>query len=209
VSPPAYAATAALSVWNDPDGDPLEAAPVATTGPCGQPALVGNTLGVTCTVPYTGVPAANLIEGTWSIAQAVRDPWTTVTYSRDLLVRNRPPLFGFGATSAFGACTTTPTCCEFDMGQCVTREQSWAASSVPSGVWLEDPDGDPLVVTFGGSEVGVPQNATVCLPGDCQFTFAVPMEVGCGSLASASFTATISDGGPPATATHAIGRVCR
>ena len=208
-SPAAYVATAELSTWTDPDGDPLEAAPVSEVGPCGQPGLVGGKLLVTCSVPFTGSPAANLIVGSWDVAHAVRDPWTRVDHARELAIHNRPPTFKTASFSAAATCSTTPSCCEFDMGQCVTREREWAATSIPSGGWLEDPDGDPLLVTFGPSEVGFAPSTRVCLPDDCQFTFSVPVEAMCGVPSAAAFSATISDGGPSVQSPAGIQRVCK
>jgi len=208
-SPAAYVATAELSTWTDPDGDPLEAAPVTTVGPCGQPSLTGNKLNVTCSVPYAGSPAASLIVGSWNVAHAVRDPWIQVDHARELVVHNRPPAFKTTSFSAAATCTATPNCCEFDMGQCVAREREWAATSIPSGSWLEDPDGDPLLVTFGASEIGFAPSTRVCLPGDCQFIFSVPLEAACGVPSPATFSATVSDGGPSVQSPAGIQRVCK
>jgi hypothetical protein len=207
----AYLASAALSSWLDPDGDPLAVVPAQTVGPCAPPTLSSGTATVSCALPFTGSPAADQLAGTRPVPHAVRDPWaSSATAAVTLTILNRPPAFLATAFTAMAACRLESGCCELDPDTklCVSRELSWGPGAASSGTLLADPDGDPLSVVFGPSELAITPGSAVCTPSDCAFTFRPPQVTACG-LEGTAADALVTDGAATVQATLDVSRGCQ
>jgi hypothetical protein len=204
-----YVATATLDAWSDPEGDPLTPVPSVAAG-CTAPTLVAGTASITCFYPFTGSPAAEQFAGPHAISYAVRDPWASTSRAIGVTVLNRPPIFLVSAFTVAAACVSETTCCEFDPDThvCMSRDRSWGPASIPSGVFLADPDGDPLSVVFFTGAVGVSPSNSVCTPSTCAFTFQVPASTSCGDQGSVSAGLTVTDGAAPTPGSLTFMRVC-
>ncbi|MFT3913202.1 MAG: hypothetical protein QM704_03650 [Anaeromyxobacteraceae bacterium] len=208
----AYLATAHVSSWADPDGDPLEAVPGVVSGPCSRVALVGALMTATCSVPYTGVPAAALIAGTWPVQHSARDPWETASTSApEVTVLDHAPTLVPATFSTATTCTLTPICCDFDVGGCIARERTFAAMTLGSGgTWLTDPDGDPMLVTFSAGSASAAPGSLLCTGADCVATFSAPIQTTCGAMStSVSLGVSANDGGQTTTGTIDIALACK
>lgn len=208
----AYLANPRLSSWSDPDGDPLEAVAGVVSGPCSKLTLVGPVVTATCSVPYTGVPAAGLISGTWPVQHAVRDPWETAsTTAPEVTVLDRAPTLVPASFSTTTTCALTPVCCDFDVDGCLARERTFAATTLGSGgTWLVDPDGDPMLVTFSAGTASATPGSILCTGADCVTTFNLPQQSACGSMStSASLGVSANDGGLTTSGTIDIALGCK
>lgn len=171
----AYRATAALSTWSDPDGDPLMPVPGASTGDpqCPQLDVVGGTSTASCSLAFTGTPAVANFAGSHLVSQHVQDPWVSAAAPSNVsfAIGNRAPSITatpvvLHTTCEWGACCGQAKDLETGLWDCVAWDTSWASGSTTvSGRW-NDPDGDPLEVTLTGAP------AQVCTPATCALTFA-------------------------------------
>ena len=207
----AYVASATLDSWTDPDGDPLSIDPGVAVSACAPPALTAGEVSVSCSLPFTGSPAADQFAGPRVFTYFVHDPWAYSSQrTTGLTLLNRPPSFLSSAFAAHGSCTPDEICCEFDpeVG-CLMHMTNWESDTVASGVFLADPDGDPLSVVFSPSAVLITPGSAVCTPTTCSFSFQVPATSTCDGLEAEPVGATITDGAVTVPTTLAIARACQ
>jgi hypothetical protein len=211
----AYEAEAPLSAWSDPDGDPLTVVPGSATGDaaCARLTLQGDVAMATCSVPFTGTPVANLIAGTHTVVQHVRDPWLeaasppAVTFT----VANRAPTIDAAqaVNIPVSSCAySADACCAWELDP-ETRERTWVCSGgnaygsgagPVTGRW-HDPDADPLSVTVADA-------AAVCTPAACAVSVSYPGENSCNIAIGISAATTASDGVSSASATFNVLPAC-
>lgn len=209
----AYEAQAPLSSWSDPDGDPLAVVPGASTGDtaCGRLTIQGGLATVSCSVSFTGTPAANLIAVAHAVTQHVQDPWVeaaspqTVTFT----VANRAPTIDPAPVPVPVQCSyAADACCELECDPetrtcvevCGGADTYGSGTAAVSGRW-HDPDGDPLDVTLGSA-------AAVCTPATCALGVTYPGGNTCGGAVHTTTATTASDGVAAASASFAVSPAC-
>jgi len=207
-----YLASALLSEYVDDDGDPI-----APSAPTGDPrcAEVSSLVGggrpqATCSMLYTGTPAAHLFAGSHRLQIAMGDPWaSTAAVPVDLTILNRPPRLTVASLGLDApTCTGTTTCCLFDpdLRRCVEFEREAGPSSLTVPPPVVDPDGDPLAIAFGSA--ATPPSMT-CAQASCpNVTFAQGSAAFCPGELVASPTVTVSDGAAPVTGVIGLGVNC-
>lgn len=207
----AYGATATLSSWSDPDGDPLLPVPGS---PSGDPrcSVVVDASGVAraeCSLAFLGVPAVANFAGTHAVTQHVQDPWTpapprTATFT----IGNRPPSIDSSATHLYGGTCTVTGCCSYIAGEgcVVVRSTSPAGSSAVPSRW-SDPDGDPLGVDASPSATITPA-PIVCMDSSCSLPLTLAQLTSvCGDEAEV-LPVTVTDGAAAATFSLTVERGC-
>lgn len=198
----AYRASAVLTSWRDPDGDPL--APGSPTGDaaCSSYALDGSgRVVVQCSLASPVAAMAGTFVGLHDVQQFVQDPWsrspTTVTR---LDILNQPPVLTKPRATHTASCTVAGGCCD---SQCWFPKFTMAATTVEIGSFVTDPDGDPVRVTI------TPTGQTMaCLPWECSFSAPLAAEVTCTATANDSFGISVTDGAATVTGTTVVSRVC-
>ena len=145
-----YYALAPLSTWVDDDGDPL--LPSVSGDPLCPTAMVSQgTAWVTCSLPFSGVPAVGSFAGTHNLSVTMSDPFAAgPSQSTALSILDRPPVIASSPVSLAASCTATSACCAVQAGQCSVYDVTWGAAegSVPIAT---DPDGDPLALSVSTS----------------------------------------------------------
>ena len=161
----AYLASAKLSGWRDPDGDPMVQADFTGDAACPSYTLdVSGRAAVQCSLASAMSAVVGNFVGAHDIQQRVRDPWAAspVASVSRIEILNRPPVLTTAPVTLRAACVPTQSCCAWEAGYCM--DYKWDISSVRETVasFVVDPDGDPVHVTL--SPAGSSQ---VCLPSQC------------------------------------------
>jgi hypothetical protein len=169
----AYLATAPLSSFEDPDGDPLY--PSGSTGDpsCATFSLAGGEARVACAREYalaSGLPPLAGFVGDHPVVLRVFDGWEGVSLAAVVNIQNGAPTataFDGTVESCFCACSKWSA----DGSTCV-GQATWVAdaTTVPLPVTAGDVDGDPVQVSF--SPVPVSGAQKTVLPGDCGDTLS-------------------------------------
>jgi hypothetical protein len=184
----AYRASALATRWQDPDGDPIATA-TGSTGDavCSSWRLQADqTAVVDCVQAFHGNPdELARFAGTRTVSLLVRDPWQTADpQGTAITIRN----------NAVSASSSTFTGCQLGSrlieGECCSWSSepglprwctlgSWHCGAVPLNPALDDPDGDPMRVTWLGG--GFDAKTVVCEPGTCAATAtpAIASYLGC------------------------------
>jgi hypothetical protein len=158
----AYRASAELSRWSDPDGDPLFQDGLTGDVLCPEVAFGDDGVAaVSCSLAYVGTPALANFTGVHTIVVHARDPWAPAaeasTTRLDVLNRAPTPVpqtYAAAASCGVGACCAgTGSSCE--------RYTTFGAATVSAAGFVNDPDGDPLTVTSAVA-------STVCEPPACE-----------------------------------------
>lgn len=166
----AYAATARLARFTDPDGDPLfQGAPTGDVL-CPDVAVGADGVAVlSCAQPYVGTPALQNFVGAHAVLVLARDPWAAAEApdATTLQILNRPPAHvpqSYGATASCGA----GECCRaLDPRSCDDYYTTFGSAPFRAEGFVTDPDGDPLLVT-------TPAASAVCEPAACAFDLILP-----------------------------------
>ncbi|HET9551460.1 MAG TPA: hypothetical protein VFP50_00695 [Anaeromyxobacteraceae bacterium] len=201
----AWTGTADLSIFDDPDGDPLSAAPSSGDSHCTAFQVASGTVRVTCSAAYAvstgGLPPLTSYLGAHLVVARVTDGWTTAEAPATVTVTNRAPT----ATPYTGTVVSCVcTCAKWNLAGDVCIS-GWKEAVGPGGgqvpVQLADLDGDPVKVTFTPSTY-LPVSVQTVLPG-----WGGPL------LSNATFpitySVTITDGDKTVTTTSTVtGAVC-
>lgn len=156
-----YVATTEGALFEDPDGDPLDASSF-TTGDCDALALVAGRAVIDCALAWDyslgGLPPLAAFATLQPVAVEVADGWSNVRSSTNITILDRPATVTVPVTSVESCrCASDLPCWKYAL----------STSGVPIPALITDPDGDPSLVTLylSGSS---PTPATVtCLPGWC------------------------------------------
>jgi hypothetical protein len=209
-----YLASATLSAWTDPDGDPLEQAAPTGDPSCATFRVEAGHAVVDCALEFGGVPAAANFAGVHSVSQQVRDPWATAVGRSivSLTIRNRAPRIDPtpppGATTS---CELTSDCCRVESvapHACLEYDRSYAGAPFALAGRFFDEDGDPLALSPRTTTTVVSSPPTVCLPGDCAIDATVRARVACGESTSDDLWITASDGDLSDTRIIPLSRGC-
>ena len=177
-----YVATASGALFEDPDGDPMQAT-AATYDNCHTVTLDGGRAVIGCALgwDYTlgGLPPLFDFARSNPSSISVSDGWASVLASTQITVLDRP-----------ATVTAPPTAVE--SCACVYGSPCWKNALTMTGVrvpvLLDDPDGDPAQVSLGvGSSQPVPQPPPVtCVPGWCYPSFSSSDYTTSGAVSAAS-----------------------
>jgi len=197
-----YLAEVQVTTYVDDDGDPLTLAATGT-GACGEFSLSGGALRVHCSLAYLGALPAQPIGGAYLVEATLSDPWSAVgPRTGHAVVTNRPPVAGALSLPAATCCSRSCTEWEWDPEARVNRCLNWVTSctgNAGSGLVPSDPDGDPLLLSYGASgSYSVAPSSHLCLPGSCS-PATITASGACGTEAGSVF-ATVSDGMATASA---------
>jgi hypothetical protein len=146
----AYVASAPLSAFEDPDGDPLTTEGSRGDASCSHFALVGGEGSVACDwayLPAPGLPPLAALAGDHALVLRAFDGWEGATQATVVNIQNGAP----AATPREGladSCTCTCTRWDFDTGTCGTSQWRINPALVPLPVSATDADGDPLLVSY-------------------------------------------------------------
>jgi hypothetical protein len=197
-----YSATAPLSTWSDPDGDPLFG---TTTGDpvCGRVTFSGGVGDVTCELPYVGAPSLDNLARPHDVVVRAADPWGTseTSATTTVTVLNRPPVLTLMPVRAATTCTYEPGCCEYDPERggvfCRTAPIFQSATAELTS-FVSDPDGDPLRITV--AQPSGASTSTVCEPASCAIAVTIPSVNGCDPLEGfPPYSITADDGAAAVT----------
>lgn len=208
-----YRASAVMSRWSDPDGDPLVQAGATGDADCaGLSMLADGTAVIECSRAFTGSPGLATFAVGHPVLQVIGDPWSAGATEAPYQVRieNRAPY----ATNS--SSTVTVTCPEDRSGEfcchqvgetCVSFPRIIPAVTYAFAPKVFDDDGDPLEVRL---EVGTLPTSLVCLPGQCGLVErTLPMVSGCNAMPGGETTTfTVTDGVGSATGSHTVTRTC-
>lgn len=209
-----YRASAAMSRWTDPDGDPLVQAGDTGDAHCaGLFTLADGTAMVECSLPFSGIPRLAEFAVGHPVLQAIGDPWVAATTEAPYNVRidNRPPYAQSSSSTVSVSCPedrSGDVCCHYVGDLCVSFPRIIPAVTYGFAPKVFDDDGDPLEVRLDGGSV---PTSLVCLPGQCAtVTRTLPGAFQCGGTAGGETTTfTVTDGLGSATASHTVTRTCR
>jgi len=207
----AYRASASLSTWSDPDGDPLFTTPGAPTGDPQCAVLIASSglARAECSLAFIGTPAVANFAGTHVVTQFIEDPWAAAPpVAATFTIGNRAPAITSTATHvAVLSCDTTATCCQGPPSECTEYISTTPAglSIVPSR-W-SDPDGDPLAIQVTANGAVTPVQPLVCTPATCALQLQLAGENVCGSRTTIHST-TVGDGLASAAGTLSVQRLC-
>ncbi len=209
-----YRASAAMSRWTDPDGDPLVQA--GDTGDSYCPVLLtlaDGTAVVECSLPFSGIPRLAEFAVGHPVLQAIGDPWSAATTGTPYYVRidNRPPTASSSTSTFTVSCPEDRSgeiCCRYVGDLCVSFPRDIPSVTYGFAPRVFDDDGDPLEVR---PDVGSVPTSLVCLPGQCAtVTRTLPGSYQCGGTAGGETTTfTVTDGLGSASATHTVTRTCK
>ena len=202
----AYLASATLSGWRDPDGDPMVQADFTGDAACPSYTLdVSGRAAVQCSLASAMSAVVGNFVGAHDIQQRVRDPWAAspVASVSRIEILNRPPVLTTAPVTLRAACVPTQSCCAWEAGYCM--DYKWDISSVRETMasFVVDPDGDPVHVTL--SPAGSSQ---VCLPSQCTVEISWGQERVCTALEHATFTISATDGAASAASSFLVTRTC-
>ncbi len=155
----AYVASAPLSAFEDPDGDPLTTAGSLGDASCSHFALVGGEGSVACArayLPGPGLPPLASFAGDHALVLQAFDGWESAAQATVVHIQNGAP----AATALEGpadSCACICTRWDPDTGTCGTSQWRTNSSMVPLPVSASDADGDPVQVSYlpaayGGSQ---------------------------------------------------------
>jgi PKD repeat protein len=196
----AWRGTADLSIFDDPDGDPLSAAPSAGDAACSAFDVASGTVRVTCSAAYAlstgGLPPLAAFLGNHLVVARASDGWSTAEAAATVTVTNRAPTatpFSGTVTSCICACAKW----NYAGDTCVS---GWKEAVNTGGaelpVQVSDLDGDPLRVTVSPATFVVTPVRTA-LPGSTNAMLS-------GASYPASYTVTITDGDKSVTTTSTV-----
>jgi PKD repeat protein len=149
----AYEAAAPLAAFTDPDGDPVDAGASSGDEACGDFSAADGVVSVACVRPWAINPASyptlSGFSGAHALVARASDGWDTATVPVTLTVGNGAPSL-VSYTGAIDACACQ--CPKLDPevpGACMV-DFRWVADARQATFPLrpEDPDGDPMKVTF-------------------------------------------------------------
>jgi hypothetical protein len=209
-----YRASAPLSTWTDPDGDPLFPGEAPTNHPiCAELDVVGGATTVRCRMAYADAPAVGQFATVHSLTSSVRDPWASTTSGEvRLTIQNaKPMLVTTSPDLGVAACVSDDSrCCLKDPDhplECIIPSQTMAASSRYLSDIAIDPDGDPVKVTFPSGPVTATPMVGVC-PG-CTFAVHAPaVTASCDLREQPTASVSIDDGSGPQAVTIEPRRDC-
>jgi hypothetical protein len=172
----AYLATAPLSSFEDPDGDPLRTDGSAGDSTCPSPSFSGGDGWVDCVrgyVPASGPPPLSSFVGNHPVVLRAFDGWEGVTSATVVNIQDGAPTasaFDGVVESCFCACSKWSA----DGSTCVGQGR-WVAdtASVPLPVNAGDIDGDPVQVTFSPATASGTQKTV--FPGGCSSILLNPV----------------------------------
>ncbi|WP_243337632.1 PKD domain-containing protein [Anaeromyxobacter soli] len=201
-----YRASAKLSQWRDPDGDPM--AQGDPTGDAVCPSYVLDASGmvvIQCTLASAVAAVAGNFVGAHDIQQRVRDPWESapVASVAQIQIQNRAPVFTKNAFGLGAQCVETATCCRWEYGQCLVNELAVSSASGTVTDFVTDPDGDPVEWTV--SQTGQTQ---VCLASQCALEVSFAADRTCSESTSRTYTMSATDGAASTPATFVVTRSC-
>jgi hypothetical protein len=173
----AYLATASLSTFEDPDGDPLRTDYSVGDPACATFSLSGGVASVACRRAYAivpGLPSLASFLGDHRVVPSAWDGWEHVASATTVNIQDGAP----SATPFVGAVDSCFCVCgkwSADGSTCVGQAK-WVvdAASVPLPVLANDADGDPVQVTYSGATPYGGAQKTV-LPGSCGATLDNPV----------------------------------
>jgi hypothetical protein len=195
-----YVASATLSTWADPDGDPI--APVTPTSDpsCAQLDVLDGAAKVSCSLPYTGSPVVGLFARAHAITYQVTDPWTaSAPVATTLQITNRSPRLTKFSAGPLGLCSVGAVCCDVDPEThlCIGFPYSAAPASFDVSAFVADDDGDPIQVLVTPPRGVATPSTSVCLPDACAFHIDDPgAGTVCGLEKPTIIAVTLRDGGP-------------
>jgi hypothetical protein len=208
-----YRASAVMSRWTDPDGDPLRQAGDTGDAHCASLAtLADGTALVECGLAFTGSPGLAEFVTSHPVRQAIGDPWeAAATASYQVRIENRAPYAQNSSSTVSVSCPEDRSgefCCREVGTTCVSFPRIIPAVSYTFAPQVFDDDGDPLEVWLAAGTLPTSQ---VCLPGQCgPVTRTLPMVSGCGAMPGGETTTfTVTDGVGSASATHTVTRTCQ
>ncbi len=195
-----YLATASLSTWSDPDGDPL--VHVGATGDSACSSIAVSAAGLataSCALAYAGTPAVANFAGNRVVTQRISDFWAeAATSSVSFAILNRAPSITSTAVFSFRGTCTRGTCCVSNGGECINWSWSFQATTKTVPSRFADPDGDPLDVVVGSSGGVTAVQPLVCLPAACDVVLSYPQMSVCG-VESATLPLSAGDGAATTT----------
>jgi hypothetical protein len=155
----AYVASAPLSAFEDPDGDPLTTEGSRGDASCWHFALAGGEGSVACArgyLPAPGLPPLAGFAGDHALVLQAFDGWEGATQATVVSIQNGAPA-GTPLEGLADSCTCTCTRWDADTGTCATSQWRINSTMVPLPVSATDADGDPVQVSYlpaayGGSE---------------------------------------------------------
>ena len=209
-----YRASAVMSRWTDPDGDPLRQAGDTGDAHCASLAtLADGTALVECGLAFTGSPRLAEFATSHPVLQAIGDPWEAAATAASYQVRieNRAPYAQNSASTVSVSCPEDLSgdfCCREVGTTCVSFPRIIPAVSYTFAPQVFDDDGDPLEVRLAAGTLPTSQ---VCLPGQCApVRRTLPGTSGCSvNPTGETTTFTVTDGVASATASHTVTRSCR
>jgi hypothetical protein len=170
----AYVASATLSSFEDPDGDPLRADGSVGDATCSSFAFVGTEGRVECASrysPVTGVPPLASFVGDHPVVLRAYDGWEGPSRATVVNVQDGAPTataFAGVVESCFCACSKWSG----DGSSCIGAHWVADAASMPLPVMAGDADGDPVQVTFSPATASGAQKTV--LPDGCGDTLRNP-----------------------------------
>jgi len=179
-----YLASAPLALFEDPDGDPLDAGGSTGDESCSAFSFAGGVLSVACARPFAvsaaSYPTLSGFAGPHALVARASDGWAPVAVPVTLQVGNDVPSVE-SYTGAIEACTCQCPLWEPELPGVCGLEPTWVADPTHATFPLRptDADGDPVNVTFtlaGGSPAGatVTPSARTGLPETSAATLSTP-----------------------------------
>jgi hypothetical protein len=200
-----YVASAVVSSWSDPDGDPIFPAGPTSDAACADLQISAGDAQVRCARAYAGTPDVGQFAGTHAVTHQVADPWNaSAPITTTLQIRNRAPRQTVTSAGPPGnpmLCHVGAECfCEPGMQQCFLSYHADPASFDVTSFAADD-DGDPIEVLVTPPRGLATPQASVCMPANCAFHVDDPgIPDACGLPRSPAFIGiTLRDGGQDAT----------
>jgi hypothetical protein len=169
-----YQASATLSSFEDPDGDPLRADGSVGDASCSSFSFVGTEGRVECASRYSpasGLPPLASFVGDHPVLLRAYDGWEGPSSATVVNVQDGAPTataFAGVVESCFCACSKWSG----DGSTCLGARWVADAASMPLPVMADDADGDPVQVTFSPAAASGAQKTV--LPGSCDDTLRNP-----------------------------------
>jgi len=171
-----YVASATLSSFEDPDGDPLRADGSAGDASCSSFAFDGSEGGVECAsryLPASGLPPLASFVGDHPVVLRAYDGWEGPSRATVVNVQDGAPTataFAGVVESCFCACSKWSG----DGSSCLGARWVADTASMPLPVLAGDADGDPVQVTFTPAPATASGAQKTVLPASCGDTLRNP-----------------------------------
>ncbi len=180
----AYEVVAPLSMWSDPDGDPLTQVGATGDDVCTSIAITGGRAAVSCSLAFAGTPAVANILGTHVVTERIADPWVeapanAVTFS----ISNRSPIITSTSTITYKKCSGITCCLRGTVGQCV-RVGGVSRAGMVYVPRFDDPNHDPILVRISSAPGIVPEAPFVCTPPACNYSLSLAEMSICGTVST-------------------------